>query len=208
MNKSRPKQTVLFFIFGIIFGLCLHFPLHAQLRARDLNFEPTRIDGQVAYRANFSLTHPLSPREFVAAIEKDNQIYNGRNPKISDIQLLDQGPGWFTVLQTFVVRVLIFSDFTQMVLRFTTQWFDDRGVVQWYLLNSPDNKMSWVQGTWTVRPQSGANLNQGPSIIEYEILTIFNRTDYFFEQVLGSFGAGEVRSGINAVLNSLDSRSR
>lgn len=208
MSKKPFTSHQLFGLVILVMYLALSSQLEAQpqLRTRDLTFEPTRIDGAVAYRANFTINHPFSPRQFVLAIEDNNRVHTGRNPKISDIQLLDSGPGWFTVLQTFVVRVLMFSDFTHMVLRFSTEWFDDHGIVRWYLQESPDNKMRWVQGSWTVRPARGTNLNQGPSIIEYEILTIFNRTDYFFEQILGTFGASEVRSGINAVLNSLEER--
>lgn len=204
--KPILRQTTILSYLVLFFLLGAQLGAQPQLRARDLTFEPTRIDGAVAYTASFTLDHPFSPRQFISAIEDNNRRNTGRNPKLSEIQLIDQGPGWFIALQTFVVRVLIFSDFTHMVLRFTTEWHDDHAIFSWYLEDSPDNKMQWVQGSWTVRPATGSDLSQGPSILDYEVLTIFNRTDYFFEQVLGSFGAGEVRSGVNAVLNSLDPR--
>jgi hypothetical protein len=204
--KMRPISQIRVVVWTTLLLLLIlpsQIGAQTQLRARDLTFEPTRIDGALAYRAYFTISHPFSPRRFIKAVELDNTFHTGINPKISDIQLIDQGPGWFLVLQTFVVRVLMFSDFTHMVLRFNTEWLPDHGIIRWYLQDSPDNKMRWVQGSWTVKPANGTDLDNGPSIVQYEILAVFNRTDYFFEQILGSFGAIEVRNGINAALKSL-----
>ncbi|NCN05432.1 MAG: hypothetical protein GW949_07360 [Spirochaetales bacterium] len=168
-----------------------------------VEFSPQKIDGYVAYRARAVYESNISTATLMDRLAQGNLQRNPDHPRMMEVRVLDSWDGGFRVYQKYGVKIIFFTDSTEMILDFDTQWQGSTGVFAWHITESPDGKMVDSRGSWTIRPSSGSNIHQGPSILEYEVTTIFNRTDYVFEQLVETFGRGELVNTLKYISRSL-----
>ena len=193
---------------ALVLGICLGVTTLAQsaepyMTRVSVEFQSERIDGYVASQGRAVYESNIDAASLIESLSQGNQELNPNHPRMMEVRVLDSWPGGYRVYQKYGVRFLAFRDTTEMILEFDVQWQNSTGISSWHMVQSPDDKMIDSRGTWTIRPKEGSNINQGPSILEYEVTTIFNRTDYIFARLVNSFGEGELKDTLKYITRSL-----
>ena len=199
MKREAPHLYSRLFFLWVIFLAIGSLPLAAQAaQLESEEFHVLRVDGKVAYRAELAFRSPLSPEVLADHLHGSNLSPSPANPRLAHAYQISGSLENMLIYQKYEVRVLVFSDSTEMIIHYFREFLDPGIRLSWKLEGSPDGKMHDIEGSWQILPAPG-----GGSTLRYQILTVFARSDGFFETVLRTFGLGEVRAGLHQLFRAL-----